>query len=162
MAKNARNMKELNNFILKQLTATMEDELASVVKATQSDMVEREVYAKYKPKNGQPWQYVRRGEHGGLADTRNMEETVSPIADGVELTVVNTTTGSDETNMQIADLVEGGDGTNGKEYMYKGDGTGEYLESRPFQKETLRELEESGLATEVLKKGLRMRGLNTY
>ncbi|PAV30164.1 hypothetical protein CIL05_06770 [Virgibacillus profundi] len=164
--KTASNLAELNEYLKTQLSSVMKQELAQVVKETESDMVEKEVYNRYKPSpKGKPWTYQRRGTDkgsGGLGDIENMKAETAPTLTGVELTVTNTTTGQQDTDMQIADLVEGGDNTNGKEYKHKGDGSGEYLEARPFQKETLRELQESGKAVDVLKKGLRARGLSAF
>lgn len=159
-------MTELNAQIKAQLESVMRNEVAQVAKETESDMVEKEVYDRYRPtEDGEPWIYKRRGTDqgsGGLGDINQMETSVSRTVHGVEMTVANHATGQQESGMEIAPLVEGGDGAHGLQYQHKGDGTGNYLKPRPFQEEAQTELENSGKAVDALKRGLRARGVDVF
>lgn len=166
------NIKELNKEINKLLIKALNDDrsvTANVIKETESDMVEREVYAKYTSASDSPYKYVRRGRNGGLADTSNMEHEAAEVNDKVKMIVVNMTEGqADHMGMnslkpgQLADLVEGGDGKEGYglHYAHQGDGTGEYLDSRPFQEETVRTLNDNNDHMDALRLDLMMKGVN--
>jgi hypothetical protein len=150
--------------INKDIENAMRNEVAEVVKKVESEKVESEVYNKYKPStsDGEPWRYERRKTNGGLADTANMIPKTNLITNGVELTVENITEGSQDS-FKISDLIEGGDGTSGKQYQYKTnrDGTAyQYLKARPFQRKTEEELAKTGEHEKALKVGLRRNGLD--
>jgi hypothetical protein len=148
----------------KNIENAMKHEVSDVVKKVESEKVESEVYDRYKPStsDGEPWRYERRKTNGGLADTTNMIPKTNIVANGVELTVENITEGSQDS-FKISDLIEGGDGTNGKQYQYKTnrDGTADqYLRARPFQRKTEEELAKTGDHEKALKVGLRRNGLD--
>src|SRR5699024_4038218 len=172
------NIKELNEEINKILIQALNDKnsvTANVIKETESDMVEREVYAKYTPNNGKPWIYEqhrdkgRRGKDGGLADTRNMEHEAAQISSKIQLKVLNLTSFNENYNFDnyrpgdtLANLVEGGDKKYGAEYTFKSNRSGDaykYLGARPFQQETVKELERNGDHLDALALDLMMKGL---
>lgn len=138
--KKFKTLDELNDYIIKQAEKVLREKVAEEIKDIQSIFVESEVYDKYKPNDGKPYVYKRRGAEGGLADTDNMKNDVEkPDRNSVKLTIKNITKG-DDGKIQIADLVEGGDGTNGKEYEHKRNrdtDSPSYLKSRRFQGETV-------------------------
>ena len=90
-----------------------------------------------------------------------MIEDVKITNNSVEMSVRNTTTGKDDS-FEIADLIEYGDGHNGKEYSYKENREGtsdQYLNSRPFTERTIRELENYRLHIDALKGDLENKGI---
>lgn len=162
MVKNFNNMAQLNSYINKQLEKVLKNDVSPVIKEKESEMVEQEVYAKYKPNNGEPWRYERRKEHGGLADINNMKEYINVKNNKVNLEIVNETTGDE--GYLIADLVEGGDKKNGKEYKYKNNRSGDaqdYLNPRPFQEKTVEALNSSSEIKQAVRRGLNNLGIKT-
>lgn len=158
------NLKQLEDYLNKQMADVMQKEVAEKVKDVEQKQIDKTVYDGYSPSSddGEPWQYERRRDKGGLRSRDNMDVDVQMVGNGVELTVENTTKGKDD-NFEIADLVEYGDGYNGKQYTYKRnrDGTAnEYLRARPFTKNTADELEMTGEHIDAMKKGLKARGLS--
>ena len=132
-------------------------------------MVEREVYAKYTPNNGEPWVYQRRKKDGGLADKNNMVHEVAQIGDKAKMQILNLTPFNENYNFDnyrpgdtLANLVEGGDKKYGAEYTFKTNRSGDaykYLGARPFQQETVKELERNGDHLDALALDLMMKGL---
>lgn len=160
-----KTMKEVEDYIKKQMAETMKQEVAYVVKKTESEKVYSEVYDAYKPKNGEPWRYRRRKKNGGLADTRNMKHKVTTNDNDVELSVENTTKSAHAKYgwFRIDDLVEYGDGHNGKQYIYKTnrDGTAwQYLRARPYTAKTIEELKNNKAHIEAFKRGMKKRGID--
>jgi hypothetical protein len=141
----------------------MENEMATMVKNEESKSVEKNVYQQYQPDNGEPFVYERRKTTGGLADKKNMKHKVKNVPNGVELSVENVTKGKDD-KFKIADLVEYGDGYDGKEYEYKDnriDTADEYLQARPFTERTGETILQSDAHIETMKLGLKSRGIET-
>ncbi len=143
--------------------ATAMKDVSEAIKDEQQNQIEKVVYRGYIPgsPDGEPWEYERRREDGGLADRDNMIENIIYTANGVELLVKNITKGSDD-NFEIADLVEYGDGHNGKYYSFKynrDDTSWKYLSPRPFTKYTTMALERSRRHVEALRDGLRAQGI---
>jgi hypothetical protein len=164
VSKNFNSIKDLEKYLNKQMADVLQNEVAEKVKDVEQESIDRTVYGGYQPTSpdSEPWVYERRRDDGGLRDRRNMEETVVHTSNGVELSIENTTTGSDD-DFEIADLVEYGDGANGKEYSFKSnrDNTAyQYLRGRPFTKETVEELERTGEHVDEMRKGLRRKGLD--
>lgn len=154
-------IKHLNERVIKN---ALENEVAEKVRDIEQRKIDETVYSGYRPStsDGEPWVYKRRRDNGGLRDRKNMIADVQATSDGVKLSVENITTGSQD-NFKIADLVEYGDNTNGKEYAYKRnrDGTADqYLRSRPFTKNTIEELERTGEHIDALIDGLKKQGIN--
>lgn len=167
--KRAKNVRELSEQINKILLKTLEDKdnhVAEVIKIQESNMVEQEVYAKYTSDSESEYRYVRRGEDRlGLADTRNMKSSAKVESKGkVKMKVVNMTKGvphhkgKNLKDGELAELVEGGDGIRGLKYSY-GTGSESYMEPRPFQAETVRELEGNKMHVQALRFELRNEGL---
>lgn len=165
-------MEELSRELNKLLIETLNNQksvTANVIKETESDMVEREVYAKYTPNNGEPWEYQRRRKDGGLADIDNMVHEAAQIDGKVKLKVINLTPFNEEYNFDnyragdtLANLVEGGDRKYGAEYSFKNNRSNDadkYLQARPFQQETVKTLEGNKDHVDALKLDLMMKGL---
>lgn len=158
------NIKELEKYMNKQMSEVMNNEMAQMVKKKESESVEKNVYQAYQPSSpdGEPWKYERRRTNGGLADIRNMTHEVINSGNGVELTVENKTKGKDQ-NFEIDDLVEYGDGYNGKEYEFKKnrDGTAQqYLRPRPFTQRTKEDILMTNKHVDTMRKGLKSRGID--
>jgi hypothetical protein len=158
------NLKQLEKYLNKQMADVLQNEVAEKVKDVEQESIDRTVYRGYQPTSpdSEPWVYERRRDDGGLRDRRNMEEAITHTSNGVELSVENTTTGKDD-NFEIADLVEYGDGTNGKEYTFKrnrDDTAKQYLRGRPFTQETVETLERTGEHVDEMRKGLKRKGLD--
>lgn len=157
------NLNELFKYVQEALSDTMQNEVTEVVKETESQAIEDEVYSRYNIVDGErknPYVYQRRGVHGGLSDPDNMVQVVEIIGDQVVLELTNVTRGQQEPSLMVADLVEYGDGVGG-EYDFKSnrDGTAyQYLNPRPFTVETIRRLQESGIITKVVVESLRRKG----
>lgn len=158
-----KNLKDLEKYLNNIVKESMK-EVAETVRDVEQETIDKEVYDKYHPSSvdGEPWIYQRRREHGGLKDRKNMIEHINETENGVEMTIENVTTGSDN-HERIDDLIEYGDGTNGKQYDFKknrDDTAWQYLRGRPFTKSTAEELERSKRHVETLKRELRDRGIN--
>lgn len=100
---------------------SLERELA----AQMSKAVVEYVYSVYQPK-----EYERRANAGGLSDMRNMMITNIQIKNGkLHVMFENLTKGNDNLNGEYtSDLIEGGEGTNGKHWSR----SGEWMNPRPF------------------------------
>lgn len=178
--KRVSSIKELKAELNKLLLETLKSQnslTAEEIKIAESDMVEQEVYAKYKPSV-----YERRGEQGGLADIDNMKHFVREDKDKVVMSVKNLTpqntkllnlkrtddSGQPEeyqaSNITLkkdgylAQLVEGGEGNNGLRYLYNNGG--QYLEPRPFQQRTIEELKSNKKHVRTLAYELKQKGLD--
>lgn len=157
-----KSLTELNKYLNTQMRSVMENEMAQMVKKEESDSVQKNVYQQYQPNNGEPYIYERRKENGGLADKSNMKSKVKNVPNGLELSVENITKGKDD-KFRIDDLVEYGDGTNGKEYEYKdnrSDTADEYLRARPFTEKTAENILQSNAHVQVMKNGLKAKGID--
>ena len=127
MAKRFKSVQSLANHITNASKGGMlnnralERELAKRM----SRAVEEHVYAVYEPKA-----YVRRKKDGGLSDERNMQITNIGIENNkLVVHFENLTKGNDNLkDTTTADLIEGGEGTNGKQWA----STGEWSKPRPF------------------------------
>jgi hypothetical protein len=158
------NLKELEQFLNQQMASVLNNEVAEIVKDVEQRNIEDVVYQGYQTSNtgGQPWKYERRRTNGGLQDKENMQHQVITTGNGVELSVENVTKGKDD-NFEIADLIEYGDGYNGKEYSFKNnrDGTAEqYLRARPFTRDTVDELKQNDEHVIAFKNGMKSRGID--
>lgn len=157
------NLNNLSKFLNGKIADAMKTDVAETVRNVEQKNIDDTVYSGYRPStsDGEPWRYERRRDNGGLRDRKNMVADVQVTSDGVKLLVENITTGSQD-NFRIDDLVEYGDGTNGKEYGYKRnrDGTADqYLRGRPFTRNTIEELERTGEHVDALINGLRKNGI---
>ncbi len=127
MAKRFKSVQSLANYITNASKGGMlnnralERELAKRM----SKAVEDYVYAVYTPES-----YVRRKKDGGLSDERNMQITNISIENNkLVVRFENLTKGNDNLDdTTIADLIEGGEGTNDKHWA----ALGEWSKPRPF------------------------------
>jgi hypothetical protein len=156
-----KNLNELIKYLNVQMRDVMNTDMAQMVKKKESESVEKNVYEAYQPENGEPFVYERRKTNGGLSDESNMKHSVKNVPNGVELSIKNTTKGKDQ-NFQIAELVEYGDGYNGREYEYKtnrNDTADEYLRARPFTEKTEEVILQSDEHVKVMRNGLKAKGI---
>lgn len=159
-----KSLKDLVRHVNGQIADTMRHEVAEKVRDVEQEQIEETVYRGYQPStpNREPFRHVRRRDNGGLRDRDNMIADVQITSKGVHLSIENVTTGAQDDFM-IADLVEYGDGTNGKEYSYKRNREGtadQYLRGRPFTRNTAEELQTTGEHVSALKDGMRKRGID--
>ena len=158
---------EINRYIMKQAELVMKEAVAPVIKQKVSDKVETEVYDAYSTKNSnkKPYVYERRGASegtGGIGDTSIMETNFDRFGNTINLKIVNMAKGQDDS-MFIADLIEGGQGTNGKEYKYTSTRETKdpsYLKARPFQQEAANELDQTKEHITEFLKGMRDLGID--
>ena len=153
MAKVCKNSQELYNELMKMINESLKDDVAPIVKKVMLDRINEEVYKKYEPSY-----YMRRGEDGGLADPDNIVSEI--VYDGC-LSVTNETLGrefyfyegepvrSDNADKPIAEIIETGEGYDYWDNAFP----------RPFMQSTVDKLKETDLVEIVLKKSLKMKGL---
>lgn len=150
-----RNLKELQKWLEPQLADMLLDsmEVESVLQDAMAKAIVEKVYNVYTPH-----QYERRGFNGGLADPRNMKITDVALVNGqIKLTFENLTMGADNlSNEYIGDLIEFGEGHNGKHWQNP---QGEWAKPRPFSAEAARSISENPTyLIQAIKKGLQERG----
>ncbi|HJR46674.1 MAG TPA: hypothetical protein VJ799_00825 [Nitrososphaeraceae archaeon] len=149
------NISELEKYLVPLMKDVMNKEVTETIRDVEQRNIQDEVYNKYEPV-----MYERRRRNDGLQDRKNMIHNVNTFKNGVELTVENITEGI-EDDFLIADLVEYGDGHNGKEYQYKGNRLAkDYLKPRPFTKATIEELELNDEHVYSFIKGMRAKGVD--
>lgn len=159
------DMASLNKAILEHARNSMKDEVAPVIKDAVSDQVESVVYDRYKTAIGKPYVYERRGTStgsGGIGDTDVMFTQINDFSKGFSMSIKNMAKGQND-NMFIADLVEGGQGHNGKNYKYtvnRETNTPSYLEPRPFQAKAAEELKRSEEHLNTFLKSMRRKGID--
>jgi hypothetical protein len=147
-----QNLDQLFQYLNQVNENIMANEVADKVKSIQSEMVEEVVYDAYDP-----YVYERRGDYGGLSDTRNMIHTVTSTMNGLQLIIRNVTTGSKNSNFEIAGLIEYGhdNGHGVYEYNYNRAGTEQqFMQPRPFISETIKRLEQSLEHVQAYQSGL--------
>lgn len=132
-----KNLNSLCRHIEKQIQDTMVNEVADTVKDNMTEAVHTSVYDAYSPEY-----YNRRMNNGGLSDTQNME--VTKIQNGIS--VHNATPLDNGRNdYSLDDII-----------VY---GLGNQPFERDFYTETADKLQENQKHTEVLKQGLKKRGI---
>ena len=140
-----KSLKELNAYLQKQVQATMQKEVAEVVKDVIQDHVQKDVYDKYDP-----IEYIRFGHDGGLIDRRNIESR--PIEDGIEVENITTHRNLRNTgDKYIPEVIETGVG-------YDILGGYDYEKPRPFIANSREDLRKSGDHVQALKEGLKKKG----
>ena len=142
-----RNMNDLKKHLQQKINNALVNEVAQVVKSTESKAVKDTVYDAYSPRY-----YVRRGNHGGLSDESNLRAEL--LDDGI-LQVQNLTPPNPEypypaLKSTVAEGVE-----YGREYTFFNPGP------RPFTKSTVNELDMTGDHIAALEKGLQRQGIKT-
>lgn len=111
-----------------------------------------------------PYRYKRRGESGGLADRDHFK--VRALNGGLAYEIENITPGKNNKNINVAELVYGGDGYKGLKYDYpeeskRADSRYTYLRPRDFITPTVEALEKplKTLVKTVLEnQGVRIKG----
>lgn len=150
-----KNLKDLQNWLEPQLADMLLDsmEVESVLQDAMAKAIVEKVYNVYHPEV-----YERRGFNGGLSDPRNMKITGISVQNGmIKLTFENLTMGADNLeNEYIGDLIEYGEGFNGKHWQ---NSQGEWAKPRPFSAEAARSLNENPTyLIQAVIKGLKERG----
>ncbi len=131
-----KNLNDLFAHIQKDISDTLEHEVAEEVKETMSEAVQTSVYDTYDP-----FVYTRRFNNGGLMCTNNMKSRV----EGNTLTVTNETPlDNGRTDYSLTDIIVNG------------------LGRQPFPRDFISQTEENLDITKnhvwVMKQGLKNRG----
>lgn len=155
------NLQEKLEQIKRDMKESLQNEATEYIKDKMQEHIQSDVYDQYHRWESlgfvdEPFVYERRYENGGLISRENIKMT--PIENGVM--IENITKGSNQ-NISLAELIEHGDGYNGYEYEYKEnrDGTSyQYLQSRPFMKNTKEEIENSKECIEIIKNSMKNKG----
>jgi hypothetical protein len=135
------NLKELEAYLNKKISKSLQTEVASVARDTMSDHVMSDVYSKYEPS-----EYQRTGDlYKDISTTMANDNTL----------VIENVAKDEESGRLYAPIVEEGVG-----YEWK-DSRIYHMQPypRPFVKNTAKELAE-GKAKQALGEGLRKQGLN--
>lgn len=158
-----KNLKDLEKYLKEKIDNSLEKEVASMVKAVQTDHIVDDVYMAYNKVGGgrqEPYVYERRYFQGGLIDRENM---VSEVADGV-LTVTNIAEANPDYNKSpvenLAGLIEYGheNGYGQYDYTRNRDGTEwQYMQPRPFIENTRDDIAKNKLHVKALKEALKRR-----
>ena len=158
-----KNLKDLEKYLKEKIDNSLEKEVASMVKAVQTDHIVDDVYMAYNNVDGarkEPYVYERRYFEGGLIDRENMQ---SEVVDGV-LTVTNIAEanedykGSPVTN--LAGLIEEGHLGHYGQYDYtknRDDTEWQYMSPRPFIANTRDDIKKNKLHVKTLKEALKRR-----
>lgn len=152
-----KNLAEIQKYLEKNAAEVLRGSMAleRVLADEMSSAVMTEVYNAYP----HPPTYDRRGNAGGLADTRNMViSNVVVEGNSVRLSFENLTEGSDNMkDLYITDTIEEGIRAN---WDTPGAPGTPYSEPRPFVAETIRRLKENPMGMIIaIKSGLREKGM---
>lgn len=138
--------KELEKQINQKINNAMNQEVSDQARKTMKEQIIEEVYDRYTPS---PSGYKRTG---GLHQDKNIETTM----ENDNTLVVRNIRRDEDSGRLIAPVIESGIG-------YEWEKSKIYNMQpfpRPFNTETLRELDEKGLAKDALAKGLKRQGLD--
>lgn len=141
------NLQDAIKYAKQQTQDALNKEVANKIKEVEHEHVKTDVYDVYTPKK-----YARQRDNYGLSDVRNMN-TKQYSEVGIEIS--NDTVHPDEffNDVYVADVVESG---HGYEYDFEYNGV-----KRPFQENTVEELERTKEHVKALKEGLKKRGIDT-
>lgn len=132
-----KSLTEIQKYLEKSVAEIVEDsmQLESYLAEKMRDSILAHVYAAYPD----PPTYERRGDDGGLSDTRNMEITNISVTDGeIRLLFENLTEGNDNLEGEyISGLIEFGNGFDGKHWDNP---SGTYARPRPFVAKMMEEI----------------------
>ena len=147
-----KDLKSLETYLQKNIQQVMNKsaELERALAETMSSAVFDVVYKSHEPE-----QYVRRGDEGGLSDTRNMEiVSVEVVNGGVQLVFENLTEGVDNLKGKfITDTIVEGIKEN---WNYAGS---PYSDPRDFVAETAKRLRDNPTElAQALRNGLISKG----
>lgn len=149
------------NQIKRDMKESLQNEVTKYIKDKMQEHIRSDVYGQYHRLEAlgfidEPFVYERRYENGGLISRENIKMT--PTENGIM--IENITKGSNQS-IPLAELVEHGDGYNGCEYDNKEnrDNTSyQYLQPRPFLKNTKEEIENSKECIEIIKNSMKNKG----
>lgn len=149
-----KDLNSLEAYLQKNIHQVMNRsaELERVLAETMSSSVFDVVYKAYEPQS-----YERRGDDGGLSDTRNMEIiSVDVVNGGVQLVFENLTEGADSMSGKfITDTIVEGIKEN---WNHPGS---PYSDPRDFVAETVRRLQANPTElVQAIKNGLTTKGFN--
>ena len=154
------NLNELKMYIQAQINSTLKEEVVDEITGIATTMAYNNVYGAYYNKyTHEPNMYVRRYGSGGLVDPDNFQGTM-PESGVIE---VRNITEPDGGGFNLSELIEYGDGNggDGAKYHYgKGVNTvGDFHDPRPFMGPTQEELAKGNTLKNIIKEGLKRRGL---
>jgi hypothetical protein len=149
------NFASLESYLKTAVSDTLRKEVFEEVKKCEQEHIQSDVYDVYSPSV-----YQRRGLSNGLGADDNI---VLTEIDNLSIEVVNTTDPNSDyngtTDKYLSDLVEYGDGYNGYYYDYPTNRA--FTESRPFQENTVKDLQTSKKHIQAMREGLSKRGIQT-
>ena len=163
MAINFTNLNELKMYIQAQINSTLENEVVDEVTNKAIEEARKNVYgAYYYSQTYEPVIYDRRYEDGGLIDPENFKGSM-PQPGVIEIrNITPPHPRYDLGNVfNLSELIEYGDGGPGGYYNFpKGEGTyGDFHPPRPFMNPTKEKLSKGDTLKNIIKEGLKRRGL---
>ena len=139
------------NKLLNDIKNEIAPKIAEEMKNIEQEVIEEVVYNAYTPTH-----YVRRTS-GGLGDKENMEETIVPKENNIEIKVKNVTKGNSEysdaegyTDGYIDEIIETGQG-----YGYDLDS---YIGARPFTEISQNVIDYTDRIVKLFEEELRKKG----
>jgi len=148
----AKNWKQLENLIQKQITSVLQKEVVEEVKRVMTEdggVIDKEVYDKYTP-------YSTDGRTPYYQRTYELKNPNNIISNMVSDNIVAIRSDRTEGGRNIYEVIEYGKGYTWG-YTRNLD---EEIGARPFHEKTKDELIRSGRHIEAMKRGLRSRGLD--
>lgn len=164
MATIVTNLSALAQKINAQIDDVLSNEIMEATVKVAQVMGEAYVYGAYgSNKTGQPNMYVRRGDiNGGLTDKESFVGMI-PLPGTLEVRNVakpNSNFPGRNKVSNLAQLVELGDGNGGRYSYKKGEDTfGDFHDPRPFMENTQKEMGVGNTLNNLMKAGLKRRGL---
>jgi hypothetical protein len=150
-----KNIKELEKYLQKQISESLQTDVAQNTKQLMKEHIEEDVYNKYSPT-----MYIRRAKNGGLLDDANF--LIKTVEDGVSITNIDTDDGyseeyfgdwSSDPNTWLIPIIEYGTGYNWtRSKIYK-----MQPYPRPFVENTRKDLRK-GKLKRYMKDALKKRG----
>ena len=160
MAITFTNLDELKMYIQAQINSVLKEEVVDEITGIATTMAYNNVYGAYYNKyTHEPNMYERRYGSGGLVDPDNFEGTM-PESGVIE---VRNITSPDGAAFNLSELIEYGDGggSDGAKYHYWPgvDTVGDFRNPRPFMEPTQEKLAKGDTLKNIIKEGLKRRGL---
>lgn len=148
------NFSELFKSIKRDIDESLQKDVTNIVKETMSKHIKTDVYDAYKSNANN--KYERRGDNGGLSDTRNYKSKINNIdKNSTEIFIYNDTNGTSQDGYRdIVPVIEYGEG-------YQWESSEIYRIQpypRPFNENTANELKENNVIPDTVKKALRNKG----
>lgn len=154
-----KSIDDLMKYIQTAVTDSLQNETKEAVREEYKARINEDVYKSYTPSI-----YPRRGENGGLLADENI---IGEMLDGNTLSVRDVavpnvsltdpkTPYTPDNDTRFASWIEEGNVPN-----IFNDGNYAWMEPRPFTQNTINELERNKAHVEAMKKGLKIRGIDT-